>query len=364
MADPPTFSLTAFNEADRLLASFEDIVQTAETVYSQLPEDKKDVFYQLALYPARAAMNVYKCNICVAWSAYLTEQGLPAAVEYADRARTAFEADIADMEYYNRELAGGKWQGIMRQNHLNYTAWNGPNTEITPDVMPKTGAVAPEARTIPPAPPSLALLENIATNTYVEPAGYGSINPARYTGNFAVGAYKWIIIDDYGRDGDSAKVLPNGKSFSVNSAEAPYLEFSFFIQKAGAYMINTFIAPTGNRIHQSIVPLLEQLRFSTQIDSEQRQTASGLLSADYKPGSGERTWAYGVMNNTRLVTTAGGELAAGLHTLRIYAVDPDVVLQKIVLAPESAVQTDISSAPPTYHFMGSYFGPPESHYKE
>ncbi|MCL2031234.1 MAG: glycosyl hydrolase 115 family protein, partial [Oscillospiraceae bacterium] len=143
MPDPSTFSLTAFDEADRVLAEFEAVVHTAEAVYDRLPAPKRDTFYQLALYPARAAMNVYKCNIYAAWSLWLAERGLPAANEYAALARAAFSADAADMEYYNKQLAGGKWDGIMRQNHIGYTAWDGPSTSAVPSRMPKTGQVTP-----------------------------------------------------------------------------------------------------------------------------------------------------------------------------------------------------------------------------
>ena len=456
MPDPSTFSLTAFDEADRTLAEFEDIVKTAEAVYAKLPAYQKDSFYQLALYPARAAMNVYKANIYAAWSVYLAEQGLPAANEYAKLARAAFDADIADMEYYNKTLSGGKWDGIMRQNHYNYTTWDGPSTGVAESQMPKAGQVTPEAgqelavrvqgskeivrggltalplstnlskenryidvfngksfpftftvsanedwvilsttqgtcvsqtrigvsvdwtkitanttaaitisgagETITIGVPVNVFSETVADKTYVETHGYVSINPANAVVNSASGSSKWTVIDDYGRDGDSLKVLPNGKSFAVGDANAPYVEYSFYIQNPGVYNVNTFIAPTGNGVHQTITPILDQLRFSVQIGSGERKTASGLLTASYEPGGGEASWAYGVMNNTRLVTTEHGSLTAGLHTLRIYAADPSVVIQKIVIAPASAKQTTLSSAPQTYHFMDSYFGPPESYY--
>ncbi|MDR0248322.1 MAG: glycosyl hydrolase 115 family protein [Oscillospiraceae bacterium] len=456
MPDPSTFSLTSFDEADRTLAAFESVVKTAEAVYARLPEHKKDTFYQLALYPARAAMNVYKCNIYAAWSVWMADRALPAANEYALLARAAFDADAADTEYYNKELSGGKWDGIMRQNHIGYTAWDGPSTGIAPNIMPKTGAVTPlpgselavraqyggePARSGAVSLPAFTNLsgelryidilngksfpfeytvsanadwvilgatqgvcvnqtrvgvsvdrskvtqnasavitvsgaggtvtvnvtanvfaQSLADNTYVETHGYVSVNPARYTGNSPSGTERWSVIDGYGRDGSAVKVLPNGKSFAPGAADAPYIEYTFYIQTPGAYNVNTFIAPSGNRAHKTVTPLLQQLRFSTQIDAGQRQTASGLLSANYAPDSRETTWAYGKMNNTRMVTTPHGQLSAGLHTLRVYAVDPDVAIQKIVIAPVAAVITNISGAPQTYHFMDSYFGPPESYY--
>ncbi len=344
-----TFSLYTFDESARVLDDFEEIVETAETVFEELPANKKDTFFQLALYPARAAMNVYKCNIYAALSVWLAERNIPAANEYADLAQEAFEAEAADTETYNKKISGGKWDGIMRQNHYGYTAWDGPSNSVVANIMPKTGRVKSTAQ----------------IKTYIDTRGYVSINPARFSNNFACGAHKWTVIDDYGRDGDSIKVLPNGKIFPVDTGNAqqttsPYVEYSFYLQTSGAYNVNIFIAPSNNRVHQTVTPILEQLRFSAQIDNGERKTASGMLDQKFAPGTENKTWAYGVECNTRLVTIAHGELSCGLHTLRIYAVDPDVVIQKIVIAPESAVQTDVSNAPQTYHFMGSYFGPPES----
>ncbi|MCL2078845.1 MAG: glycosyl hydrolase 115 family protein [Oscillospiraceae bacterium] len=393
MSEPSTFSLTAFDEASRVLNKFEDIVKKAEAIYDRLPPSKKDTFFQLVLYGARASMNVYKTNICAAWSIYLAEKNLPAANEYAKLARAAFDADAADTEYYNTKMSGGKWNGIMRQNHMNYTAWDGPQTCVVPNIMPKTGSVPtasgagsndragiPDAVTKSQGDFETTLQANkqggnipadilagqiekaLKKNTYVETCGYVSINPARFTSEASFGEAGWRVIDDYGRDGDSIKLLPNGMSFEVNLPDAPYAEYSFYMQTPGEYKICVFIAPTGNFIHQSIVPLSLQLRFSAQINTDSRITASGMLSESYKPGGDEPTWAYGVMNNMRMVQMPAGELSEGIHTLRIYAVDPGVVIQKIVIAPPNAELENISKTPQTYHFMGSYFGPPESYY--
>jgi hypothetical protein len=325
---PSTFSHTAFDEAGRVLRGFEAVVEKAEAVYAALPPHKKDTFFQLALYPARAAMNVYKTNI-------LTAQGK------TQEAKQAFEQDAADTEYYNTVMSGGKWNGIMRQNHFGYTAWDCASTFAIPNIMPKP---QPSAA----APPS------------ADPDSYISIGPKNFA-RASGGDVKWTVIDGYGRDGDSIKVLPNGRPFDIGDANAPYVEYDFTVAHPGDYAVNTFIAPTGNSVHQTITPLLEQLRFSTQVDDSKRRTASGLLSPCYKPGGDEETWAFGVMNNTRLVTTEGGFLSVGRHTLRITAVDPGVVIQKIVVALKTERQTKIDDAPQTHHFMGAYFGPPVNH---
>ncbi|MCL1822703.1 MAG: glycosyl hydrolase 115 family protein [Oscillospiraceae bacterium] len=456
LANPSTFSLTAFDEANRVIRAFENVVEKAEKIYNELPDYKKPAFYQLALYPARASMNVYKTGIYAAWSLFLAKENLPAANEYAKLAEAAFEADKADMEYYNKMLSSGKWDGIMRQNHIGYTTWNSPSNSVVADRMFDTGSVNPldgselavrvqnsdviirggktelddfsnlsqQNRyfdifngkalpfefTVKSSADWVKISENsgvcisqkrigvsvdwskvksdssaiitvsgtgqsieIAVNAevfgeavspekaYVETDGTISINPVNYAENTAVNAASWTVIDDYGRDNhfSSIKVLPNHRSFTESSA--PFVEYDFYVQNEGEYNVNVFIAPTNNFVHQTITPLTQQLRFSVQIDSGEKQTANGLPSGFNVGGN---AWSYSVMNNMRMTQTNHGSLSKGWHTLRIFAIDPGVVIQKIIVAPADAKQTTVGNSPQTYHFMDSYFGPPESFWAE
>jgi len=357
-----TFSLTNFDEANRVISNFEPLVAKAESIYENLPEYKKAAFYQMVLYPARAALNVYKTQIYAAWSVHLAKKGDTAANEYAKMAREAFAKDAAETEYYNTALSGGKWDGIMRQNHMGYTKWNSPQIYPIPETMPETGEVL--SHNAPPQPASKPAnpiaLPQAPPNTYIETAGYVSINLARFAKNIPASATNWTVIDGYGREFDSVKVVPITASFAPGG-EAPALEYNFFIQNPGVYTVHIFLAPTNNKYHCTVKPLAEQLRFSVQVDDGEMTTISA-LPEDFDAGHG-RSWELGVMSNVRVVAVPNPQtLTKGLHNLRICAVDASVVIEKIVIAPPGAKQAVVSDSPLTEHFMGAYFGPPESEF--
>lgn len=383
---PDTFSLTHFNEANRVLAAFEPLVAKAEDIYNGLPPHKQDAFYQLVLYPARGALHVYKTQIYAAWSVYLAEKNDSQANVYAAMTREAFTADAAETAYYNQALSNGKWDGIMRQNHMGYTRWDSPEIKVTAEKMPTVGQVLPKPEIAghgitkeiisettkkaaePPkvqghvsessASEASALAGSVSANVYIETDGYVSINPSRFVKNTPTDGGQWAVIHGYGREFDSVKIMPATAAF-VPGQPSPTLVYQFHIHNPGMYAVNVFLAPTNNRWHPTVKPLAAQLRFSVQIDSGETSTVSGLPEG-FDPGC-SKSWELGVMDNTRCTAVPGAyRLSAGLHSLCITAVDPGVVIEKIVLASPDVKPVVISNHPPTSHFMNAYFGPPES----
>ncbi|HYX06155.1 MAG TPA: glycosyl hydrolase 115 family protein, partial [Bacteroidales bacterium] len=52
---PHTYSLTNYNEAEKVVADYNKIATKAEAIYKALPEEKQDAFYQLVLFPTKAS---------------------------------------------------------------------------------------------------------------------------------------------------------------------------------------------------------------------------------------------------------------------------------------------------------------------
>ncbi len=50
------------------------------------------------------------------------------------KTRALFKADAELSQYYNREMANGKWNHMMDQTHIGYTSWNPPPKNIMPEV--------------------------------------------------------------------------------------------------------------------------------------------------------------------------------------------------------------------------------------
>ncbi|HWT26390.1 MAG TPA: hypothetical protein VN131_00490, partial [Mobilitalea sp.] len=137
---PHVLSIVNNNEADRVLAEYEEITELAEEIYEKLPKERKDAYYQLVLYPTKASYLMYKLHICTAKNRLYAKQGRVSANRYAKMVNEAFVQDYIMSEYYNKTMAKGKWDGMMNQAHLGQTGWR--SAEV--NMMPKLELVSPK----------------------------------------------------------------------------------------------------------------------------------------------------------------------------------------------------------------------------
>jgi hypothetical protein len=134
LLEPSTFSLTDYQEADTVAADFKSITAKAEQIYRRLPENARDAFYQLVLYPTKASAVVSELYVTAGKNRLYATQGRASANDLAAQARALFQADADLSDYYNHTLAHGKWNHMMDQTHLGYTYWNQPPANMMPAV--------------------------------------------------------------------------------------------------------------------------------------------------------------------------------------------------------------------------------------
>ncbi|MGH7992709.1 MAG: glycosyl hydrolase 115 family protein, partial [Limisphaerales bacterium] len=134
LLDPNTFSLVDYQEADRVLADWKSITAEAEQIYQKLPQDERDAFFELVLYPTKACEQVNDLYITAAKNRLYASQGRASANDYAAQARALFQADADLSAYYNHALADGRWDHMMDQTHIGYTYWQQPPTNVMPQV--------------------------------------------------------------------------------------------------------------------------------------------------------------------------------------------------------------------------------------
>jgi hypothetical protein len=142
--EPDTFSQVNYREADRVFSDWKLLTERAERVYQQLPEDKRDAFFELVLYPTKASAIVNELYITAGKNHLYATQGRVSANDLAQEAQTLFAADAALSDEYNHKLAHGKWNHMMDQTHIGYTFWNEPPLNAMPavtEVQPASGAV-------------------------------------------------------------------------------------------------------------------------------------------------------------------------------------------------------------------------------
>jgi hypothetical protein len=111
---------------------------------------------------------------------------------------------------------------------------------------------------------------------------------------------------------------------------------------SGRVEVETILSPTLNFVAG------RGLRFALSFDDQPPQMVTA-VPADYTAGDGNNDWEHAVANSARTVKTPFILSKPGEHTLKVWMVDPGVVLQKIVV--------DCGGQRP------SYLGPPESFHR-
>lgn len=181
-----------------------------------------------------------------------------------------------------------------------------------------------------PAEPTRASLKG-----FLEADGDVSIEAAHYTEKVDTPSARWEEIPDYGRTLSSMTVFPVTSPSLTVGKDSPCLEYRMYLFNAGPVKVETILAPTLN-----FVPG-RGLRFAIALDDEPPQIVDALAN------NSAADWATAVKDSVRKVQSKHTVMQSGYHTLKLWAVDPGVVLQKIVV--------DTGGVRP------SYLGPPESY---
>jgi hypothetical protein len=131
---PETFSPLYYHEAERVGEAWRSLVADAENIYAGLPAAQRDAFYELVLHPAKASAVVTELNLAAGRNHVFAKQGRASTNAEADRVRELFREDQALTDYYNHQLAGGKWDHLMDQPHLGQFSWEPPRVNAMPAV--------------------------------------------------------------------------------------------------------------------------------------------------------------------------------------------------------------------------------------
>ncbi|SDP14650.1 Glycosyl hydrolase family 67 N-terminus [Mucilaginibacter sp. OK268] len=135
-----TYSLLNFREFETMVSNYRALERRADSLYTMMPVDTKNAFYELVLHPVKACANLNDLYYTVALNHFYAAQGRLSANKMAERAKSLFKTDAAIAYYYNKELAGGKWDHMMDQTHIGYTSWQEPKVNLMPDLKEVTPA--------------------------------------------------------------------------------------------------------------------------------------------------------------------------------------------------------------------------------
>ena len=176
---------------------------------------------------------------------------------------------------------------------------------------------------------------------FVEGEGVVSIEAEHFTGRSEAGGSRWIRIEDYGHTLSAMRATaPVDTPAATPGKDSPCLEYRMYLFSTGNADVGAIVAPSLNFLpHRS-------LQMAVSFDDETPQVVT-LVPADYIAQHGNMDWEKCVGDNRRIVRTTHQLAQPGYHTLKVWMVDPGVVLEKLVV--------NLGGEKP------SYLGPPESY---
>jgi hypothetical protein len=132
LLSPDTYSLQNYDEAQTVVTDYNNLSLLADSIYQRLPKDYRDAYYQLVLYPVEASANLNNMYYRTAKNMLYAEQGRVMTRSYAEDVAGLFARDSILSRFYNKEMAGGKWDHMMDQTHIGYTSWQEPRRNTMP----------------------------------------------------------------------------------------------------------------------------------------------------------------------------------------------------------------------------------------
>ena len=316
-----------FNEHEMLVTSqrWQSLVLRAEQLRNKLPKQMQDAYYQLVYYPVVASAGVAQIY-------NHATMGDSIGVELF------MKKDQELSNYYNHVLAGGKWNGMMMDNHIGYTQWSIPDKNRNPMTL------------------GMKIEHPLTTSTSTTEIAYPAY---KYTRAIEGKNANWIFLPDLGR-GKGCMGIDHVMAASTLDGKGASLEYDFVLPADHQQLtIALGILPT-----QDVYPS-RGLRIGIQIDNQPIQvvdarqgfvdtfeeyTAKNLaVSKVLKPLPQEpklalNGWWNGekqlrrneVFDNQRwLSATTASEVKAGKHTLRVVMIDPEIVLEQVVINPDN-----------------------------
>ncbi len=190
-----------------------------------------------------------------------------------------------------------------------------------------------------PAVPQPATLKG-----FVEADGYISIEAEHYAAILHPAMRYWERIEGYGRTLSGMRATAETDAPpAIPGKDSPSLEYQMYLFSTGEFETLLHLAPSLNFLPD------RDFRIGLSVDGDEPQILT-VVPKEFNAENGNREWEKTVMDNTRFVKGKISITEPGYHTLKIWMIDPGIVLEKIII--------DTGGLRP------SYLGPPESFFRQ
>ena len=288
-------------EFAQVVSEYQALEARALRQFITLKPEYRDAYRQIILFPVQAMGNIYEMYYAQAMNHQLAALGDPEANCWAQRCREAFKRDSLLNLQYNKEIAGGKWDGMMIQKHISYKIWN---DNYPRDVCPELIEVKAPAHG-PVFSSSDGYVSMEAEHTWSRTDGQGA---------------SWTVIPYMGRTLSGIALMP----YTVPTDNAT-LEYRFKASDAKKATVHIVTKSTldfldkGGLVYD--IAIDGGAPISVNFNSDLNEKPENIYSI-YYPTVAKRV----VEKEVELTLDPDKQI----HTLTIHPQDPGIVFEKIV----------------------------------
>jgi hypothetical protein len=293
------------NEIATRLKQYDRIESQAELLERKIPVGLKDAYFELIKYPVCGAAEMNKKWLNRQMANTLAMYGLPEAEKAKSQSLSAYEKIQQMTAYYNDSLMNGKWKYMMSHAPRKLAVFDKPAFTDVP------------VRPLPPKD-SLSLLQNGSEGVVGKPVDYIRFNASEFSLNTKTDSLQWKRTVGLGYSRLAMVLQPFGIKPNRSILENPSLEYQFTAATDSAnvflYLFPTHALDGGNN-----------QRIAVSIDGGAPRTFN--INAIGR----NNEWKENVLRNQAIVKFPFRFKTVGKHTLRIYAVDPDMVVDQLLI---------------------------------
>ena len=300
-------------EFGALVAEWQGLERDMLKVKVTLPEEQRATYLQLVEHPIAAMSNLYQLYYAAAWNRRLAAAGDTRANFFADQVLAKFRRDQELVDIYHR-ANGGKWDGMMSQTHIGYTNWQQPEAQVMPDV-----------KRVQAQEPAKRIMFASRAAAHEKTADVVAMDAPRYSRIVNGSGLVWQVIPNLGRTLGSVIAFPQGHGPTTQN-DSVRLEYDVAVRRAGDLTVQLYLSPTLDTTGA------DALRIGVSVDDGPMQTAIDRLlpASSGTTLQAQRDWSQAVEDNARVLQTTFPAVGAGKHVIKIWRLDDNVVLQKIV----------------------------------
>lgn len=405
------------DEAQRRIDQYDSLERAVKALRASIRPKDAAAFYELVYYPITGASLMNKKFLYRDKSYYYARQNRLSAYDYARLSKQAYDSIVQETNWYNTQLAGGRWKDMLSMIPRNLPVYQEPvippfttDSSAVWGVAPEGDSAVAGSRQALQLPAFDALnrqqyfidlfLTNAttvdwtaaatdkrirlsATNGTLRPAmssnqtriwveidwhkdaaekplsgqiiftgagkqvavsvtgtplstglahyrgfiennGTVSMYAVHYSRRAATAAGHWKILDDLGYTGRSlqSSLLQQGivaVSDAAIKKKNPWVAYDFYTFSADTPVVTVFSLPTHplNKAYS--------MRYALAIDD------GPLTLVDFRTVGRSEEWKQNVLRNNAIKQTQMPVIGSGKHTLKIYGIDPGVVVDRILV---------------------------------